>query len=152
VKSSTPVKASESDWAILSKVQMYDFDWPSAGMFVWVHIHFSTHQLWGHVNGPTLARALWIHLTTKPFLVLVAPGGMFCPTNEIRDEKGWQYLRLCFAAVSDEEVDKSSARFMKGVESFWRIKNKKDLEGIEAQVDAEGREEEILGLGLNWAC
>lgn len=150
LKQQTPVKEEESDWAVVSKVQMYEFDWPRAGMFVWIKTHLENHPLWGKVEGARLARALWIHLTTKPYLVLVAPGQMFSPTQEISDAEGWKYFRLCFAAVTEEEVDLASARMVKGFESFWKIKNKKDLEGIEQLVN--GEKDGLVDMGLNWTC
>ena len=111
---------------------------------------FETHPLWGKVEAQKMARALWIHLTTRPYLILASPGQIFSPTEEIAVAEGWKYFRLCFAAVSEEDIDACSARFVKGIQSFWKIKNKKDLEDIEALVrdDKEG----LVDLGLNWAC
>jgi DNA-binding transcriptional MocR family regulator len=148
LKHQRPVKEEESDWAAVSKVQLYDFDWPRAGMFVWVKMVFDTHPLWGQVEGPNMARTLWILLTTKPYLVLASPGQIFSPTNEIAETEGWKYFRLCFAAVSEAEVDACSARFVKGIHAFWRIKSKKDLEDIEALVNKD--KEGLVDLGLNW--
>jgi DNA-binding transcriptional MocR family regulator len=150
LKNQTPMKQEESDWAVVSKVKLYEFDWPRAGMFVWIKMTFETHPLWGQVAGPKMARALWIFLTTKPYLVLAGPGQIFSPTPEIADTEGWKYFRLCFAAVTEEEVDACSARFVKGTQAFWRIKSKKDLEDIEATVS--GEKEGLVDLGLNWTC
>jgi DNA-binding transcriptional MocR family regulator len=140
----------EDDWAVVSKVKLYDFEWPRAGMFVWIKIAYESHPLWGQVEGPKLARALWIFLTTKPYLVLASPGQIFSPTEEIAEKEGWKYFRLCFAAVSEEEVDASSARFVKGVQAFWRIKSKKELDDIEPPSSAE--KEDLVDLGFNWTC
>jgi len=52
--------------------------------------------------------------------------------------------------VSEEEVDASSARFVKGIQAFWRIKNKKDLEDIEAVISED--KEGLVDLGMNWTC
>lgn len=150
LKQSTPIKESDSDWAVVSKTQMYDFDWPRAGMFVWMKMNFQTHPLWGKVDGPAIARALWLHLTTKPFLVLLSPGAIFSPTDEIREAVGWSYFRLCFAAVSEAEVEASSERLVNGINAFWKIKNKKDLEDIEKAID--GKREGVVDMGLNWTC
>jgi DNA-binding transcriptional MocR family regulator len=150
LKQQTPIKEEESDWAVVSKVKLYEFDWPRAGMFVWIKMAFETHPLWGKVEAQKMARALWIHLTARPYLILASPGQIFSPTEEIAVAEGWKYFRLCFAAVSEEDIDACSARFVKGIQSFWKIKNKKDLEDIEALVrdDKEG----LVDLGLNWAC
>jgi DNA-binding transcriptional MocR family regulator len=150
LKQQTPIKADDSDWAVVSKVQQYEFNWPRAGMFVWVEMHFQTHPLWGEVGGPKMARALWIHLTTKPYLVLVSPGQVFSSTQEIAETEGWKYFRLCFAAVSEEEVGDCASRFVQGIESFWKIKSKKVLDGIESLANAN--KEGLVDLGLNWTC
>jgi DNA-binding transcriptional MocR family regulator len=152
LKQGTPLKASESDWAVISKTKMYSFDWPRAGMFVWVQMHFDSHPLWGAISGPKLATAIWIFLTRKPYLVLVSPGRLFSPTEEIAEEKGWQFFRLCFAAVDEVMVDMSSERFAKGVKAFWAIKDKKELEDIEDSVSANEAQGQLVDLGLNYAC
>lgn len=151
LKQGTPIKSAESDWAVISKTKMYSFDWPRAGMFVWVHMHFENHPLFGKVKGDKLAMALWVFLTKVPYLVLAAPGAMFSPTPEIEAEKGWQYYRLCFAAVSEEEVDKSSKRFAEGVKAFWLIKDKDELDDG-SSPEALEMQEGMVDLGLNWAC
>jgi DNA-binding transcriptional MocR family regulator len=152
LKQQTPVKSSDSDWAVISKTEMYSFDWPRAGMFVWVQMHFETHPVWGKLPGPAMAKALWVYLTWKPYLVLVAPGAIFSPTEQIREEKGWQFFRLCFAAVTEEEIDKSSKMFAAAVKAFWAIKSKKELEDILDDGNAKEAQGEMVNLGLNWAC
>lgn len=152
LKQGTPVKSSESDWAVISKTKMYSFDWPRGGMFLWMKVHYEAHPLWGKVDGAKLSRALWIYLTKKPFLVLVAPGLMFSPTPEIAEAEGWKYFRLCFAAVEEEEVDKSSKRTVEAIKGFWLIRDKKELEDIEGSANALEMQEGLVDLGLNMAC
>ncbi len=153
VKQGTPIKPSESDWAVISKTEMYSFDWPRGGMFVWIQMHFESHPLASKVPLPRLSQLLWIFLTTKPHLVLVAPGTMFSPTKEIAEEKGWTYFRLCFAAVEEEEIKKSSIRFAEGVRAFWLIKDQKRMEDIGKDLDDEVEMKEgMANLGLGWAC
>jgi DNA-binding transcriptional MocR family regulator len=153
LKQGTPTKSSESDWAVISKTKLYSFDWPRGGMFVWVHMHLESHPLWGKLNGPTLATGLWIHLTKKPTLVLAAPGTIFSPTPEIMEEKGWQYFRLCFAAVSEEEVDRCSKSFSDGINSFWLIKDEKDIERIDDdEAQYQQGQHGLVDLGMHWAC
>jgi DNA-binding transcriptional MocR family regulator len=148
----TPINAGESDWAFVSKLQHYEFWWPRAGMFVWVEMHYETHPLWWKIEGPKMAKALWIYLTRKPYLVLACPGEIFSPTEEIAETKGWKYMRLCFAAVSEEEVSDCSSRFVQGIESFWKVKSKKELEKIESSVNVSGLGRGLVDLGLNWEC
>lgn len=144
--------SSDTEWSLISKTEIYNFTWPRAGMFVWIHMNFSTHPLWNRVSAEKLALACWVFLTTKPYLVLAAPGGIFSPTEEIRREQGWKFFRLCFAAVEEGEVEACAMRFAKGVARFWRVKELEELEGIEgiAEVNGEGREMRSLGMGI--AC
>ena len=150
LKQQTPIKQAESDWAVISKTKMYSFDWPRGGMFVWVKLHLDAHPLADKVSGADLARSLWVALAQKPNLILVAPGAMFSPTPEILEKEGYKYMRLCFAAESEENVDLCSKRFAAGVKTFWGIKDEKDLPDVDDQsVEMEG---ELVDLGLNWAC
>lgn len=137
---------NSQEWSVIDKIKLYDFVWPLGGMFVWVKVKFSTHPLWRKTTPEKLARALWIHLTTDKYLVLVAPGSIFAPTDEIRTEKSWAFFRICFAAVDEPDVEKTSHRFVAGVQSFWAKKSLEDIEewsavGIDASqglVDLRG--------------
>lgn len=121
----------DGDWGVVDKVPMYDFVWPLGGMFVWVKVNLQTHPLYKKTTPAKLSLALWVHLTEKPHLVLVSPGTIFSPTPEIAETKGWQFYRLCFAAVDEPEVGKCSTRFVEGIKSFW---GKKSLDDIEESV------------------
>ncbi len=116
------------EWGVVDKVQMFDFIWPLGGMFVWVKLNLSTHPLWKKIDHAKLSHALWVHLTMEPYRVLVAPGLIFSPTPEIAKEKGWEFYRLCFAAVDEPDVEATSHRFVAGMNSFWRKKDLKDIE------------------------
>jgi DNA-binding transcriptional MocR family regulator len=154
VKQATPIKSAEADWAVISKTKMYSFDWPRAGMFVWVHMHYENHPLASKIPGAKMAYLLWIFLTTQPYLVLASPGSMFSPTDEIRDQRGWQYFRLCFAAVPEDDVEECSKRFAEGIKAFWAIKSKKEMENIGAGEEEEGAQGmgELMDLGSQFAC
>ncbi|TAQ86436.1 hypothetical protein B7494_g5240 [Chlorociboria aeruginascens] len=158
LKQGTPLKPSESEWAVISKTKLFSFDWPRGGMFVWLETHLESHPLAAEVPGPALAHALWIYLTMKPFLVLVGPGLLFCPNEEIQ-KKGWRFFRLCFAAVSDEEVEKYSKAFTDGITAFFKIKDKKELDDIESAVNIGGamnmageRDGELVDLSFDGSC
>jgi DNA-binding transcriptional MocR family regulator len=127
---------SDNEWRHIVANQIFDFQYPMGGMFVWVRIDFTKHPLAGKYPFPKLANALWVWLTTKPFLVLVAPGSMFSASEEISNEKGWQYFRLCFAAIDDEEVEGQSHRFVNGVQNFWSQKDLDDIESLYEQSHA----------------
>lgn len=96
-------------------------------------MNFPSHPLWNKTMPAKLAQSLWVHLTSKKYLVLVAPGSMFAPTDEIKNEQSWAYLRVCFAAVDEPDVKDLSRRFVKGVQDFWE---KRSLDDIEEMGDA----------------
>lgn len=137
----------DDEWAVVEKTQMYSFDWPVGGMFVWVKMHFETHPLTSSVPGPKLAKALWVLMTTKPYLVLVSPGQIFSPTEKIRDEQGWKYFRLCFAACDEDELGPISQRLADAVAAFWRIRSKKKIEEL-LEDDEQTLEAKVEGLGM----
>ncbi len=80
-------------------------------MFVWVRPFRDAPALEGDRqrrcrDQPCLAlTAMMLFLTQKPYLVVAAVGLMFAANDKIRDEKGWAYYRLCFAAESEENID-----------------------------------------------
>ena len=130
--------SSRDDWSVVDKVKMYDFVWPRAGMFVWVQLNLSTHPLFKHVSKTTLSHALWLHLTTKPYLVLVAPASIFCPTEAIQADRGPDFFRLCFAAVEEREVATTSHRFVAAFNAFWAKKDVHEIEEATQKAAAEG--------------
>lgn len=119
--------ADEIDtWEVIDKIPMYDFVWPAGGMFVWVKVCFETHPLRSKYTLKKLSEALWIHLTRKPYLCLVCPGGMFASTEKAMEES-LAYMRLSFAAMAEDEVKDVSWRLVKGLRAFWQ---RKDLDGL----------------------
>ncbi|KAG9245936.1 pyridoxal phosphate-dependent transferase [Calycina marina] len=152
VKQGTPNKAADSEWAVISKTQMYSFDWPRGGMFIWVKLHFETHPLFSAVPAQRLAHALWIFFTLKPYLVLVSPGAMFSPTDEIREAEGYKYFRLCFAAVEEPEIERCSNSFANAVQKFWTIKSVEDLDRIDGDADSYEAQPELMDLSSIMGC
>ncbi|KAK4992136.1 hypothetical protein LTR50_001314 [Elasticomyces elasticus] len=133
----------EDEWSVVERTQMFSFVWPMGGMFVWLKLHLDTHPLRAKVDPARLSRALWILWTTKPYLALVCPGAIFCPTPQLREEKGWACFRLCFAACEEQDVEPISQRLVDGFRAFWRIKSVKVVDELlkddEAGVLGEGR-------------
>ena len=133
------------EWSVVEKTQLYSFDWPVGGMFLWLKIQFENHPLYptykksGELS--RLSRALWVFWTTDPYLVLVSPGQIFSPTPEIAEAEGWKYFRLCFAAINEDELGPTSKRLTDAVGAFWRIKDKKAIEKLleEDEAAIEGR-------------
>ena len=139
-------RASMTDeWSVIDSVPMYSFTWPLGGMFIWLKLNLETHPLSKKLAAEKLAHALWVHLTTEKYLVLVAPGTIFAPTDAIRKEKAWRYFRICFAAVENEEIESTSRRFVAGVRDFWGKKKVEDVED-------GGEVMEVMQDGRMWAC
>ncbi|KAL9060924.1 MAG: hypothetical protein Q9162_000368 [Coniocarpon cinnabarinum] len=135
---------------------LYTFQKPMGGMFLWVGLNFETHPLWSslqkeNLTPAQLSRALWILWTRKPMLVLVSPGEIFAPTEEVKRD-AWRYFRLCFAAADREEIQGLSERWVRGVHRFWGIRDAavvKELLASDEQVVAEGGD---VGVGLWGFC
>jgi len=142
ISSIVSVDLNADEWEVVEKTQMYSFEWPVGGMFIWVRLHFETHSLYPLFRRSStegldrFSRALWVWLTKKPYLVLVAPGTMFSPTPEVAAKEGWQYFRLCFAAVDEEQIAPISQRFADAIAAFWKIKDPKVIEDL-LQENAE---------------
>ena len=130
----------DQEWSFVRKTQIYDFVWPLGGMFIWLHINFPTHPLYKKIPDPgKLSTALFVHLTKPQYRVLVSPGTIFAPNEQISEEKGWQYFRLCFAAVDEEVLEGMSRKLVTGIQDFWRFKNVEDIEELEEQeIEVQG--------------
>lgn len=150
--SSSSSADDEDEWAVIETTPLYSFSWPVGGMFIWLRINFASHPLYPHYRKhsqlPRLSRALWIFWTRKPHLVLVSPGSIFSPTDAIREEQGWRFFRLCFAAIDEEDLVPTSRRLARGVRDFWRIRETRVVEGL-LEEDEQGMMVEDGGEGKN---
>jgi len=126
----TAEPANGDEWSVIETTNIYDFVRPLGGMFIWVRFNMSSHPLASKVSGQRLVRALWVFWTTSPYKVLVSPGAIFAPTEEIRERDAWECFRLCFAAAPIEELIPISKRFVKGAQAFWRIKEVSIIDGL----------------------
>jgi DNA-binding transcriptional MocR family regulator len=134
----------DMEYEVVHKTQMYDFVYPMAGMFLWLHARFETHPLFHEVDHARLFQALWVLLTTEKYRVLLAPGLMFAPQPQIAKEKGWQYFRLCFAAVNDDVIKKYSDNTVAAFQHFWTIDDVKEIDRlIEEDEDADASLEQL---------
>lgn len=120
-----------------TKTRLLSFSWPRGGMFVWLRVHFEAHPLWmapvkatTHLDGPALASALLSYMSRKPFLVLPAPGTMFGTTPDVNRDRAWRYLRLCFTAESEDNIEACSRRLTDAVQCFWRINAVSEMEAL----------------------
>ena len=137
------------DWAVVEKKPMYSFVRPLGGMFVWVRFDFSSHPLARQVPKARLSQALWVFWTTKPYVILVAPGSMFAASEEIRVKDSFNCFRLCFAACPADEVDDISKRFVDGAQAFWRIKSKSKIEKLlEEEENTVAGVDHVAGMAV----
>lgn len=118
--------------AIPASNPMYTFRWPRGGMSVWIRMNFESHPLYRKVRGLELSNAFWMMMLQKPHRVLVTPGQMFSPTDAVKEKEGWKYFRLCFAPVTEDEVELSSQRFVRAAQAFWMITNEQQIQEIQA--------------------
>ena len=131
------------NYEVVSKTQMYDFAWPMAGMFLWLEIKLESHPLFSRVDTTRLSRALWVHLTQEPYLVIVAFGTLFAPLPEIAEEKAWRYLRLCFAAVDEDKLETYTRGFIACFNHFWSLKKTKDIDYILRGDDEDNKDNSL---------
>lgn len=136
----------DDEWAVVEKTTMYSFDWPVGGMFIWIKLHFDAHPLASKISGAKLSRALWILWTTKPYLVLVSPGTIFSPTEEIATRDGYKFFRLCFAACDESQIEPITQRFVDGVNAFWRIKSVKVIEDLLDEDTMQAGDIDLAGM------
>ncbi|RMZ90139.1 hypothetical protein DV736_g2644, partial [Chaetothyriales sp. CBS 134916] len=138
---------NDDDFEVVSKRQIYDFAFPMAGMFLWLRANFETHPLFKQCDGVKLSKALWILMTTNEYKILICPGYMFAPSEEISQERAWQYFRLCFAGVDEDMVRTSSESFVKAFAAFWAIENEKEIDKLIEAGDDAATDERIGLLG-----
>ncbi|KAI5461230.1 pyridoxal phosphate-dependent transferase [Mariannaea sp. PMI_226] len=141
LKHSTPNRQADAEWGVITKTRLLTFDWPRGGMFIWAQVHFENHPLYKSkgvdiplIDGPTLAGAFLIFTTHAPQLVLGSPGTIFSAEPGIRADRGWRYVRLCFAAESDENIEAGSRRYANALQKFWRIKDVSEIEKLVAEL------------------
>lgn len=139
-----------NDWEVVDRVQMFDFVWPKAGMFAWVEILLDNHPLISQYSAERLSKALWIHLTKKPYLCLVGPGSMFA-TTEKSAAQAHRYIRIAFAPMDAEDVIPFTRRLVEGFRAFWQRKNLDGLEDEDAAMAMQslklGHSASLLGSG-----
>ncbi|CRK34926.1 hypothetical protein BN1708_006562 [Verticillium longisporum] len=167
LKQSTPTRDDLADWGVVTKTRLYDFDWARGGMFLWLRLRFETHPLWQArgrgtadggldvVDGFVLSHALLALGTRRPHLVIPAPGLMFAADDRVRAESAWAYLRLCFAAVAEEEIEPCTERFVGTVHKFWRIKSVREIEELLDEFNGyEALGDEGMGnlIGMGMGC
>lgn len=137
------------EWTSVTPVTAYTFSRPTGGMFIWLSLNLDTHPLATRLALGMLSRALWIFWTTVPYRVLVAPGTMFGATDVVKRFDGWRYMRICFAAVPDEQLEATIQRLVDGVRDFWDIRSEEKVKKIikDDEDQVQGQAEEGSGHG-----
>ncbi|KAK7416722.1 hypothetical protein QQX98_005048 [Neonectria punicea] len=115
------------------QTEMFSFDWPMGGMFLWVKVNIRNHPLVS-VDPYRLMLALWVYCTQHPYRILVVPGGDFAANRAIKGDRGYLFLRFCFAAVEESVLEAKSRAFADVCRSFWAIN---DAEAIDAILQEE---------------
>jgi len=138
-------------WAVIETTTLYEFEKPTGGMFAWIKIAFENHPVYGSMDNDRLALGLWLFLVTAPYKVLASPGAMFAATPEIAEEKAWRYIRVCFSAVPDDELEDITRRLVKGIGAFFDIKDRKIIEDLLDDMEDESTQDaDDLGLVAGW--
>lgn len=102
------------------RTEIFSFDWPMGGMFLWVKMNIATHPLVS-VDPKVLMLALWVFCTQHPYRILVVPGGDFSASESIKNDRGYLYFRFCFAAVEESLLEAKSQSFTEACRDFWAI-------------------------------
>lgn len=118
------------------RIKMFDFQWPMGGMFLWVKVNIFSHPVVSIAGPRRLMRALWIHCTQHPYLILTVPGGDFAATETVKTTRGYLFFRFCFAAVEENLLEAKSRSFTEACRDFWSIQSSEDIDEILREEDA----------------
>ncbi|KAF9769326.1 hypothetical protein IL306_013270 [Fusarium sp. DS 682] len=129
-KMATVLEENKVSGSGADKVKMFDFQWPMGGMFLWVEINISTHSLASQVGPRRLVRALWVHCTRHPYLILTVPGQDFAATDMVKTSRGFLFFRFCFAAVEEDVLQEKTKSFTDACRDFWMIGTVEEMDEI----------------------
>lgn len=119
-----PTTHDDGDAVVVARARMFDFTPPDGGMFVWVHIHITSHPAFAAFTQTRSKRemmtALWEWVSEKQRSV-PCPGWIFGADERVREGEGAERMRFCFAAVDEHEVSEATERWGKGVGAFWGL-------------------------------
>ncbi|OHE96500.1 aromatic amino acid aminotransferase [Colletotrichum orchidophilum] len=119
------------------KVMMFDFQWPTGGMFIWVEVKVASHPLASTIDHRRLMRALWIHCTQPPYLILTVLGKDFAATEEIAARRGYLFFRFCFAAIDGDLLEAKSKSFTDACRDFWSINSHEKIDQLMREEDGQ---------------
>lgn len=117
------------------QVEMFTFNWPLGGMFIWVRVKILNHPLSSSIDPRRLMLALWNFCTQQPYRILAVPGGDFAANDAVRNAEGYQFLRFCFAAVEESTLAAKSELFADACAQFWNMKDARRIDDILQEED-----------------
>ncbi|KAH7015860.1 aromatic amino acid aminotransferase [Ilyonectria destructans] len=126
------------------QTEMFSFQWPMGGMFLWVRVNIFSHPLASSIDPKRLMLALWISCTQHPYRILTVPGQDFAANEAVKEAGGFVFLRFCFAAVEETLLEAKSRSFVEACRDFWAIRDAeavdyilREEDGDDAEVDRE---------------
>ncbi|KXH62211.1 aromatic amino acid aminotransferase [Colletotrichum salicis] len=138
VKMATVFEQNRSLTKGSERVTMFDFQWPLGGMFVWVEVKIDSHPFAKMIDHRKLMRALWIHCTQPPYLILTVLGKDFAATDGIASSRGYLFFRFCFAAIEESLLEAKSKCFTDACRDFWAICYPERIEQLLCHEDRKG--------------
>ncbi|KAH6983561.1 aromatic amino acid aminotransferase [Ilyonectria sp. MPI-CAGE-AT-0026] len=122
------------------QTEMFSFQWPMGGMFLWVRVNIFNHPLASSINPKRLMLALWISCTQHPYRILTVPGQDFAANEAVKEDGGFVFLRFCFAAVEESLLEAKSRSFVEACRDFWAIRDAEAVEYILREEDGDDAE------------
>lgn len=117
------------------QVEMFTFNWPLGGMFIWVQVKIFNHPLSSSIDPRRLMLALWNFCTQQPYRILAVPGVDFAANDAVKNAEGYQFLRFCFAAVEESILAAKSKSFADACAKFWGIEDARRIDDILQEED-----------------
>ncbi|KAF5370081.1 hypothetical protein D9758_001083 [Tetrapyrgos nigripes] len=90
---------------------------PTAGMFVWLEMHFDDHPSFAELGYKKLEMKLWIALVEAG--ILFGPGQMFAATPVTDETDGTGHFRVSFSFNDNDELHKAVSIFGTVVRKFF---------------------------------
>ncbi|CZR65785.1 related to aromatic amino acid aminotransferase 1 [Phialocephala subalpina] len=129
--------------------EMFTFNWPMGGMFLWMKVNVFNHPLATSIDPKRLMLALWSLCTQHSYRILTVPGGDFAANKAIGNDHGYQFLRFCFTAVEETVLEDKSHAFVAACLNFWTIRDVNIIDQIlqeekalQAEGDSNGKDRE----------
>jgi len=99
-----------------SSPTIFSFVPPSAGMFVWLQLHFENHPSFSTLGYKQLEMKLWEKIAEAG--VLFAPGFMFSAEVVTDETKGDGHYRISFSNLQFDDMKKAISTFAKVIDKF----------------------------------